>query len=222
MAGAPERPRPKFEWAASARQAGPWLLLAAWPIVLALANPKWMYDPPINDPYIYLGAFLRLPAQLRNWSELYFYSRLAFILPGYIAYRIFPPTLANATLDLAYFYGSILALFALLQRQVGLRAALFTAVLMGGYSHFLESVGWDYVDGAGAMYLLLALWAFSRGLTSRRGWVWMLLAGVSLGAGAHTHLFTMAFWPVVGLFVLLQWPAARRWRGASSDRMHCS
>jgi hypothetical protein len=194
-----------------ARRVAPWLVLALWPVALALANPKWLYNGPIVDTYIYLGAFLRLPVQLSQWANLYFYSRLAFILPGYIAYQHLPPLWANALLDFGYFYGFILVLYALLRRQVGPRAAIVSALLIGGYSHFLEAIGWDYVDGAGAMYLLLAVWAVSRSLASPRWWLWLLLAGLALGAGLHTHIFTLALWPVVGLFLGLRWPSGWRW-----------
>jgi len=195
------------------KSVGPWLLLALWPLALALSNPKWMYNITWNDPYIYLGAFLRLPEQLRDWGDLYFYSRLAFILPGYLAYRLLPPLAANAALDLGYYYASIGMLYVLLRRQAGERAALFTALAAGGYSHFLTAIGWDYVDGAGGMYLLLAVWAVSRAMSSARPRVWMFSAGLALGASVHTHFFTLTFWPVVGLYLLLAWPSDwPRWR----------
>ena len=204
--------RLSLEPAARSKRFWPWLILALWPVILALANPKWMYNGPLRDPYIYLGAFLRLPAQLSQWGDLYFYSRLAYLLPGYLVYQRLPPQLANAALDFGYFYGSILTLFVLLKQQAGVRTALFTALIAGGYSHFLEAIGWDYMDGAGAMYLLLALWAISRSRTSARSWAWLLLAGAALGAGLHTHIVTLALWPAAGLYLLLRWPEARRWR----------
>src|SRR5262249_52954355 len=126
-----------------------WLLLGL-PWLLLLINCDWAVVDPLSgwlDPWIYTGFFLNLRHHLHLFPGTYYGSRLGWVIPGYVVHHAFSPVVANYILRLALFYGTILPLYFVLRETVHRRAALVGAMMMGCYTWFLFSIGWDYVDG---------------------------------------------------------------------------
>lgn len=188
----------------------------AWPIGLCLAlalpacllvvNGDWIYInpyiPPWFDPFVYLGL-LRHPADLVLHPTYYPTTRVPWIAFGSAFYALLPDVLANAALKLTLFAGTVLLVVLSLGRLGGAAPAVATALLLAAYPFFVQSVGWDYLEGLISL-LIAACYAAATfgGLRAAR---WRTLEGL-LGAAAVVllacNLFTVVFLPPLTLFYL--------------------
>lgn len=184
------------------------LLLLAWPGLLLVINPAWIYGNVgyfaggFGDSWIYLGFFVNTREMLSLWSELYHSTRLGWIVPGHLAYAIFPPLVANLGLRLGLFYGALLGVYGTLALTVGRRAALLTALLMGSYSYFLQSVSWDYVDGICLAYFSLAMLFLTLAIRRQRSRLWLFLGGAVATAMLHCNLSDATLLPSLGVYYM--------------------
>lgn len=215
-----------LSWLANIRKIDKGLLvLAALPWLLLLTNRSWIFTPAgYVDPWIYFGYFHNLDQYLKVFTRTYFATRLPWILPGYLSYKLFPPLVANYVLHLGFYYIAVFSLYFILKQMVSSRAALVTSILMGGYPFFLGAIGWDYVDGAGITYFLLTMlfltlaaktlprqkWQLSlqrdesRVMTLSLGTATMLfLAGASAAAMMLTNMFLVFLTPALIIYYLL-------------------
>ena len=187
------------------------LLLLLLPVLLLLINQSWIFNPNGSlDPWFYFGYFLRLKQYLITFSDAYYGTRLSWILPGYLAYSLFPPLVANYVLHLSFYYLATLSLYFILRPSVGRRAAFLTSASMGCYAFFLLAIGWDYVDGAGIAYFLLTVLMLSWAARKENQTTWMVLSGVFFGALIYTNLVWLAFAPSLTTYYALT--GRPRWR----------
>jgi Dolichyl-phosphate-mannose-protein mannosyltransferase len=180
-----------------------WLLLPL-PVLVTAANAGWLYNGLGNiDPWIYSGFFQFL-AEFKSslFPNTYYGSRLPWILPGYLAHRLSDPVAAEYVLHFSFYYIAIFSMYALLKRDFGRKNALLGSVAFGTHSAVLRSIGWDYVDGAGLTYCLLALACISRAAAARRPRWWLVAAGMAGIAMVYTNLFLVVFLPFQGAFYL--------------------
>lgn len=158
------------------------LLVIAWPLLL-LINPAWVFTRPINqatflaDAWIYWGYFRSYRLYSGILPDHYFQERLAWVLPGTAAYRLFPPLIANYVLHLGVYLLATVSLYVAIKYALGRKTALIVTLIIGSYTQFLQSVGWDYPDGIGIAYLSLLIAMLV--LAQRRA-VWLIGAGVAL------------------------------------------
>jgi 4-amino-4-deoxy-L-arabinose transferase-like glycosyltransferase len=173
-------------------------ILLILPGLLLAASNSWILNPPgFIDPWVYTGHFLRFDQYLKAFSGTYYTSRLGWILPGHIIYKLFPPLVANYVLHILFYYVATLALYLILRYTINRRAALFTSLLMGCYSYFLLAIGWNYVDGAGITYYLLTLIAIVYSSKSRNPRIGLFLAGFFYGALVYTNIFCLVLTPTL-------------------------
>lgn len=132
-------------------------ILALFPLLLLGINNTWIFTPVSIDPWIYWGYFNNLGDMIRVFGDTYYVSRLPWIIPGYICYKLFPDLIANYILHLGFFYIAVFSLYFTVKIAIGRRSALVVSVLMGSYVFFLGAIGRDYVDGAGIAYMLLTI-----------------------------------------------------------------
>ena len=155
----PWRPAPSLQelsaWLRSP-EALPALALLALPLVLLLANASFLWDNPLYfDTNVYVGFFrhyldFKLP-YIANYKS----SRLPFVLPGVVLYRLLPAEVAHHLLHLGFLWGETLGIYALVKRRFGAPAAFLVAaaVVTSTYSHTLTS----YHNQAASTYFILAL-----------------------------------------------------------------
>ncbi|HRF95700.1 MAG TPA: hypothetical protein PLZ51_10915, partial [Aggregatilineales bacterium] len=82
------------------------ILMFCLPIVLALINPNWIFNPHITDDYIYLGYQMEMP-RYTDWfpaANRYFGERVSWIAPTYPIRQLFSPMLANFIIHLGVYY----------------------------------------------------------------------------------------------------------------------
>ncbi len=178
-------------------------LLLAYPLLLLAISSNWIFTQAgYVDPWVYFGYFRDL-FTLKNDTLLaghYYGSRLSWLLPGFAAHRFLNPVHASLLLHLGVYYCALFSLYCTLRRTVGRRGALIAAILLGGYGFFLRAAGWDYVDGAGIAYCLLATACLTRaaqGVAPRRAY---LAAGAAAAASVHANLVCLAFCPLFAAY----------------------
>ncbi len=199
----------------------PVLLVLPW--LLLLINQSWIFTPASIDPWIYWGYFNNFDSFISAFAGTYYGTRLPWILPGYVCYKIFPPLIANYVLHFSFYYIAIFSLFFTIKLIFGKRAALTSAILLGCYPFFLGAIGWDYVDGAGIAYFLLTLllltvaiktsfrskWPFlvQRNKQTVASLVWpgilLFFAGGSLAMCIYTNTFLITYVPILILYYII-------------------
>jgi len=178
------------------------LILLILPVLILLINNRWIYNPIILDTWIYFGYYQNYPQHLQIFPGTYYGTRLAYILPGYLFYKLFPPLTANYILHLGYYYISIISLYLILKYTMGKRTALFTSILMAFYVHFMCSAGMDYSDGPSIMYCLLALLFLTRAIKFAEWEVSLCLSGMFFALIVHSNLFGIIYTPVFAFYYI--------------------
>src|SRR5580658_4774793 len=179
--------------------------------IQVLSRPPWIYTPDGNDQWLYHGYFLHLKHHVAEFAGLYYGTRLAWILPGYIAHLLFPALVANAVLRLLLYWTSIVSVFFCIRRFYGARCGLISSLLLCANPDFLSAVGWDYVDGAGIAFALLgfeelgaAIASNSPGASAFRAGI----AGAAFACAVHSNIFLLVL--AAPLLILLVGRASRK------------
>ena len=139
-------------------------------------------------------------------------TRLAWIVPGYVAYRVFSPVVATVILHLTFYCVAVWSLYAIVRRIAGSSAALFSAVAFGLYLPAIRALGWDYVDGAVIAYMLLTLALLLRGIETGNRWL-TFASGVAAGAMLHSNIGAAFTFPSILIWFL---PDRPDWLGLAS------
>jgi len=192
------------------------LVLIAIPWIELLINPNLFIVPDVRnayiDPWLYTGYFLSLPEHLLRFPGYYYGSRLSWLVPCYLAHKAFPPLLANYVLHLGFFYVLLAATYALVKSAVNRHAAILVTIVVAWSPGILGSLGWDYVDGAGIVFIVVALLCLEKAVQPGRfRWAWSVAVGIPMACMASSNVFLMVLWPVFGAFLLLRVGSAR-WR----------
>jgi hypothetical protein len=178
--------------------------LLGLPFVLLVFDRNWLVNPFGIDPWVYLGYYLNLPNHLRAFDGTYYSTRLTMTVPGWLAYRLLPPLAASYALHLTLYYASVCSLYLILRDTVGRRGALLAAVTLGCHTYFLEAVGWDYSDGFGIAYFLLATWLLSAAVRAGRWRLLLLLAGAAAAALPIANNFYVIYLPFLAAHYVWQ------------------
>lgn len=171
-------------------------VLVLWHRADALFSPLWY-----TDPWFYLGYFKSLANYKHDlFFGSYYGSRLAWILPGFVVHSVLPPLVANVVLHLTVHLTATLSFFVILRAFAGVRTAFLATMIFSVDPWLWAATGWDYVDGAGIAYCLLAMALLTRAAmrVPRKGA--LLLAGVALAGMAYSHIFLATLTPLVLLY----------------------
>ena len=148
-----------------------------------------------SDPWFYFGYAHNLVEFKRYlFRELYYGTRLAWILPAHAVYTLFSPVAAACVLHLLVWAAAVLAFFFALRPIAGARSAFLTAALLGMHPWLWAATGWDYPDGAAIAYALAAIALYTHAARQPPRRVSLLMAGAAAGAAIHSNLF----WVVIG------------------------
>jgi hypothetical protein len=168
-------------------------VLVLWHRRDALFSPLWY-----TDPWFYLGHFRNLANYKRDlFFGSYYGSRLAWLLPGFLVHAVLSPVIANLVLHLTVHLTATLSFFAILRRLAGARSAFVATMIFSADPWLWAATGWDYVDGAGIAYCLLAMALLSRFAAQPTGkWV-LVTAGIATAGMAYSHIFLGTLVPLV-------------------------
>jgi hypothetical protein len=178
------------------------------PVIVLWRQDNALFTPPgYMDPWFYLGFFRNLAEfkQIR-FPNLYYGSRLSWVLPGYLIHSLFPPVFANCVLHLTVHSVATFSLFSVLRLTVGARSAFLTTMVFCVNPWLWAATGSNYVDGAGIAYCLLGMALLTRAAVRPPGNWSLVWAGAALAGSIYTNLFWMALAPVLPLYyVALAW-----------------
>jgi hypothetical protein len=186
-------------------------LLIALPVLLLALNSQWLWSGPHRDAWLYYGYFQNGLDYLRTFPNLYYGSRLSVIVPGWSLHHLLPVWAANVVLHLGLYWLAILSFYSTARELFGGRAGLLASVVLGCQTFFLFAMGWNYVDGFGIGYFLLALALLTHAARSP-GRTWRLvLAGAAACAMVAANIGYLVYVAPLGLaFVVLNHRGAQR------------
>ena len=171
----------------------PYFVLMALPFLLLAVNISWILTYPNTvDGWVYFGFFENPRSYLHAFGGTYYGTRLSWILPGAVVHQLLPDLPANFVLHIGLYCLGLLAIHSTLKRTAGERAALVTAILLGTYSYYLYSIGWNYVDGAGIVYYAMAIVAITHAARWPRLRILTVAAGIAFAAAVHTNILWLA------------------------------
>jgi hypothetical protein len=179
-------------------------------MLFILAGPYSNFaSPAFIDPWLYTGYFSNFSYLLRHYGVTYYVSRLPWIIPGWLVFRVAPPHLASILLNAVLLGTSALALYWTIRWYYGRLPALAACLSLPTNLYFFNSVSWDYPDGPAIAYAFGGV-AFSVRPGGRRS-VNVALAGVLFALAGYTN---MAVAPVIlGGVLLGAWRYLRSIRG---------
>ncbi len=196
---APASPRP-FVIGKWSIPYAPGVLLAclAAAFLFLLFGPYSNFGPlGYYDPWFYTGYFMHLSYLVRVSGATYYLSRLPWILPGALVFKIARPEAATVILNALILAASAASLYFIVSRHYGKRPATLACLALATNPYFMYSVAWDYPDGPAVAYSFIAL-AFLLRPTGGRlpgsflGGVFLAFSGFTNMAGAPALLAIMA------------------------------
>ena len=178
------------------------LAVLALPIVVLWHQDNALYSPPYYaDPWFYLGFFRDLVEYKRYlFYGTYYGSRLSWILPGFLVHSIFSPVVANCVLHLTVQSVATLSFFYVLRWTAGVRVAFLATIVFAVNPWLWVATGWDYPDGIGIAYCLLAMALLTRSAVRPTGTWTLILSGATLAAMVYTHVFLATLAPLIVLY----------------------
>ena len=188
------------------------VLVLLMPCLVLWHRDNALYTPPYYaDPWFYLGYFRNLVEFKRDlFYGFYYGSRLSWVLPGFLLHSVVSPLVANSILHLAVQSIATLSLFHILRITAGIRSAFIATLVFSVQPWLWVATGWDYPDGAGIAYCLLAMALFTQSAV-RPASKWVLVgAGAALAGMVYSHIFLGTFAPLLLLYYLaLAWSSQR-------------
>lgn len=177
--------------------------LVLLPLVLLALDSDWIFSGPHRDAWIYYGYFENGVDYLRRFQDHYYASRPAVILPGFVLHHLLPMVTANVVLHLAVYWSALLSFYLVARELFGSRVALLAGIAFGCHPYFLRAAGWNYVDGFGIAYFLIALLLLTRAAGSRFWRPLLAGAGVMATALVSTNVFYGVYLLLLGGYFLI-------------------
>jgi hypothetical protein len=148
------------------------------PIIVIVYSKLPLYNPVgYLDPWFYTGYFNNL-AELYKWfGPTYYFSRLPWIVPGYIAYNLLPANWAYFVLHGCFLYLGGIFTYLILRSRYDRYVGIVGYALLVANPLYLMSQSWEYVDGAGIVYLLGGMYFFDSSRRWKSGYLALGLAG---------------------------------------------
>jgi hypothetical protein len=172
-------------------------------ILFLLLGPYSNFGPAgFLDPWFYTGYFTHFSYLIHHYGITYYVSRLPWILPGLLVFKVATPAAATVILNALIMACSATALYFIVAWHYGKLAAVLACIALMTNPYFIYSVSWDYPDGPATAYSFLALACFLRPIRGRIPN--SALGGACLALSAYTNL--------AGLPVLLGILAIPLWR----------
>ena len=109
------------------------------------------------DPWYYTGYFTNFSYMMHHYGQTYFVSRLPWIIPGLLAFRVASPETASVLLNAAIVTVSLIALYWAVRWHYGRSPAVLVCCALLTNPYFMSTVGWDYPDGPAIAYAFAGL-----------------------------------------------------------------
>jgi hypothetical protein len=169
------------------RAAGIFFAAFAASILFFLLGPYSSFAPAGDlDPWIYTGYFTHFSYLIQHYGVTYYASRLPWIVPGILAFKVATPAVASVILNALIMASSLTALYFIVAWHYENLPAILACIALMTNPYFVSSVAWDYPDGPAVAYAFLALACFLRPV---QGFVPnSLLGGACMALSGYTNL----------------------------------
>jgi hypothetical protein len=135
-----------------------WIAVSGGAILFLLLGPFSNYGAAgFLDPWFYIGYFTNFSYLLRHVGDTYYVSRLPWILPGLLAFRLAPPEAASVALHTVIVTVSAGSLYWAVRWHYGRWCGILAAAVLAASPQFMATVGWAYPDGPAIAYGFAAL-----------------------------------------------------------------
>ena len=191
-------------FATKATDLGCCILLAAIPIIMSAINSDWLYTGiGWLDPWYNVAYFLHYsdPTFLNSYYKI---ARLSWIVPGFAAYHVFTPVLANYLLHMGCLLISVVLFFLTVSRLFDSTIAFATAACFAVFTPFHGSGGWDYQNAPAGAYYVLTFYLLTNAVLANDMRMRLLAAGAAYAAALHATISFVNMAPILGAhFVVL-------------------
>jgi hypothetical protein len=172
------------------------VLVLVLPLCIYAIDDDRFFNRTARDAWIYYGYFKEASTLLSLHPDAYYGSRLSVILPGWIAHRWLEPLPAHLALHFSLYWVASLSFWFWARKHLADWMAFLATVVLVGHAGFIASVSWDYVDGFGIAYFLLANALVCHAGNGGRRSAFLVGAGLSLGALITANLFYLVLTPL--------------------------
>ncbi len=160
------------------------------------------------DPWFYTGYFTHFSYLLEHHGLTYYVSRLPWIIPGVLIFKVASPAAASVILNALILACSVTGLYLGVKWHYGELAAALACIALMTNPYFMCAVAWDYPDGPAIAYAFLAMAAFLRPVPGYLASY--AVAGACLALSGYTN---MAALPVLlGIAVIPLWRHRNSWK----------
>jgi hypothetical protein len=180
-------------------------------VLLAAGNDGFGFDAPgYVDPFAYLGNFWHYAEHLPRFDNDYKISRLPWVLSGFVAHALGGEIAGAYILNYLTLAASAVALYLLVRDALNDRATASVVAVAWACCTQVHGVGgWNYHVLAAGAYYLTACWLVLRAASGPSPQRAAFLAGVFLACAVHTHVFLVAFFPLVALLYWFALPTTQ-------------
>lgn len=168
------------------------------------------------DPWIYTGYFTHFSYLMHHWGVTYYVSRLPWIVPGLLVFKVVNPAAASVLLNALIMASSISAVYFIVFWHYGTMPAMLGCIALMTNPYFVYGLAWDYPDGPAIAYALLALACFLRPSPK------VLPSGVAGGACLALSGYTnLAGLPVLlGILMIPLWRYRQSFKRLVREAVH--
>ena len=194
----------QLAFATAATDLGCCILLAAIPIIMSAINSDWLYTGiGWLDPWYNVAYFLHYsdPTFLNSYYKS---ARLSWIVPGFAAYHVFTPVLANYLLHMGCLLISVVLFFLTVSRLFNSTIAFATAVCFAAFTPFHGSGGWDYQNAPAGAYYVLTFYLLTNAVLANDMRMRLLAAGAAYAGALHATISFVNMAPILAAhFIVL-------------------
>ena len=173
------------------------LLLASIPIAMSIVNSDWLYTSiGFLDPWVNVGYFLHY-SDPEFGAGYYKAARLSWIIPGFIAYHVFQPVVANYVLHMGCLILSVLFVYLTVARLFGKAIAFAIAACFSVFIPIHGSGGWDYQNAAAGAFYIIAFYMLTGAVLSKQPRWPAIGAGAAYAAAVHATIGFVNLAPIL-------------------------
>ena len=184
------------------------IILIPIAIFTLISNQGWLFDSSkAPDAWVYKAHFY-YPGYAEHISYLdqnYKISRLSFIIPGYLIYRIFGPLAGYYIFALGILIASLVCFYFLVRMLFNRQTSLVSTLTLSCFTYLHGNIGWSYHNGAFSLYYILTIFILlaATKLQLARSYLLTFLGGCSMAATLVINPSAAVFLPCLGTFFIL-------------------
>lgn len=192
-------------------------LLFLLPLSIAIIDKNWFFVDPSKgwtDLWMNVGFFLHYTDPTYIGYSSYKISRLSWIIPGYLVYKLFSPIVASLLLHLGSIVITSVFLYLTLSKLISREIAFVVSLFLEVYIPILGSGGWDYQNTPAGVYYIMTLYFLTRAAQSPKPFFCLFLSGIAFAATLSSVIQFVNLIPIIVYWYFSLDSRKRSWKGA--------